>query len=272
VVFLSILLSGFFRPRWYETFLNSHLIFGVGAVAAIYLHKPTPLQVPPTLYLFVGICLQIFTGIVRFAQILYRNVTHKKFLCRAKIQAITYPNLNGEEIALSDAVRVHVKLPRAWEPQAGQYIYLCIPGVNYTAFAQLHPFYVAWRERNNGDTYAVLIVQKRRGFTKHLFLHREHLFDGDPEKRDLYQRNHLHGVKGIRAVIEGPYGRELSLDSYGTVLLFATDIGITGQLSYVDQLLDGYHNCEVKTRRISLFWQVESESKCQICLIRMTNS
>lgn len=198
---------------------------------------------------------------MRFAQILYRNVRYKKPLCRATIHSITYPNLNGEKIALSDAVHVHVKMSRAWQPRAGQYIYLCIPGVSYTAFAQLHPFYVAWWYRNNDDYYAVLIVQKHRGFTKHLFLHREDFFGPDPERRDFYKENYLSEVAGMRAVIEGPYGKELCLDSYGTVLLFATGVGIAGQLSYVDQLLDGYHNCEVKTRRISLFWQVDSESK-----------
>jgi NAD(P)H-flavin reductase len=65
----------------------------------------------------------------------------------------------------------------------------------------------------------------------------------------------------LAAVIEGPYGKGLNLDSYGTVLLFATGIGIAGQLPFVAQLLEGYHNYEVKTRRIALFWQVESESR-----------
>ncbi|RMJ04847.1 hypothetical protein CDV36_014480 [Fusarium kuroshium] len=63
----------------------------------------------------------------------------------------------------------------------------------------------------------------------------------------------------MAAVIEGPYGKEFNLDSYGTVLLFATGIGIAGQLPFVAQLLEGYHHYEVKTRRIALFWQVESE-------------
>lgn len=65
----------------------------------------------------------------------------------------------------------------------------------------------------------------------------------------------------MRAAIEGPYGKELRLDSYGTVLLFATGIGIAGQLPYVTQLLAGYLECKVKTRRIALFWEVESERK-----------
>ena len=63
------------------------------------------------------------------------------------------------------------------------------------------------------------------------------------------------------AVIEGPYGKELDLELYGTVLLFAIGIGIAGQLPYVIQLLEGYYNCEVKTWRIALFWELDSERK-----------
>ncbi|SLM37408.1 HTH CenpB-type DNA-binding domain [Lasallia pustulata] len=118
-------------------------------------------------------------------------------------------------------------------------------GVSYTLFAQLHPFYVSWWYRDDdGNDCVVFIIQRQRGFTKNLLLHTGDDFGDDSE---------------MRAVIEGPYGTELKLDSYGTVLLFATGIGIAGQLPYVEKLLEGYHNCEVKTRRIALFWEVESE-------------
>jgi len=43
--------------------------------------------------------------------------------------------------------------------------------------------------------------------------------------------------------------------------LFATGIRIAGQLPYVAQLLQGYLEGKVKTRRIALFWEVESERK-----------
>ena len=92
----------------------------------------------------------------------------------------------------------------------------------------------------------VFIVQKQRGFTKNLFLH------ANSNRSQNYE---------IRALVKGPYGKELDLKSYGTVLLFATGIGIAGMLPYVTQLLEGYHNCEVKTRRIALFWELESECK-----------
>ncbi|KAH7111757.1 hypothetical protein B0J11DRAFT_542940 [Dendryphion nanum] len=122
---------------------------------------------------------------------------------------------------------------------------LCTPGVSFTSFAQLHPFYISWRYCDDeGNNYVVFIVQRQRGFTKNLLFHTGNGFDGGSE---------------MSAVIEGPYGKELKLDSYGTVLLFATGIGIAGQLPYVEKLLEGYRNCEVKTRRIALFWEMGSE-------------
>ena len=77
----------------------------------------------------------------------------------------------------------------------------------------------------------------------------------------MYTGNSFINSSKIRAVIKGPYGKELKLDLYGTVLLFATGIGIASQLPYVKKPLKGYRNCEVKTRRIALFWEVESKYK-----------
>ncbi len=119
------------------------------------------------------------------------------------------------------------------------------PGVSYTAFAQSHPFSMAWWYRDMDDTdVVVIIVQPRRVFTRAPHRH---------------SADHLGTSAAMRAAIDGPYGTELRLESFGTVLLFATDVGIAGQLPYVKQLLDGYHNCQIKTRRIALFWEVRLE-------------
>ncbi|KAH8747607.1 hypothetical protein F5883DRAFT_368126, partial [Diaporthe sp. PMI_573] len=123
-----------------------------------------------------------------------------------------------------------------------QYVYLNIPGVSRTSFAQLHPYYIAWSYRKDDSDYIVLITEQRHGFTKQLCSHRSDEPD-DPPK--------------LAALVEGPYGRELGLSSYGTVLLFATGIGIAGQLSYVSQLFDQYGTRKSQTRRIVLYWQVE---------------
>lgn len=137
-----------------------------------------------------------------------------------------------------------MRLSRGWHHRAGQYVYLCVPGVSRTSFLQLHPFYVAWWYREGEFDYTVFIIEKYTGFTKFLV---------ECSSRD--RRAHEH----LTALIEGPYGKELELDLYGTVLLFATGIGIAGQLSYVSQLLQDYRSCETKTKRIALFWQVRPE-------------
>ena len=243
------MLSGILRWRFYELFANFHLLLVAAVAVALYLHNRTKVFAPPTVYLFSALCIYVVTGASRFAQLLYRNVRYGWPLNRASVRTITFKRSDGKqtrEIPLSDAVHVHVRLTRAWKPHAGQFVYLCIPGVSYTSFAQLHPFYVAWWYCEGSDDYVVFIVQKQRGFTDRLFLRRGNGLDRELE---------------MRAVVEGPYGKELELDLYGTVVLFATGIGIAGQLPYVSQLLAGYQNCEVKTRRITLFWQVDSESR-----------
>ena len=255
IVLLSSVAS--IRRYAYEIFSKLHLILGAIVIAAIYLHSPSKeLSTPPAVYLFAAICLQIFIAVLRFGQVLYRNVKYGKPLNRARIRQIAIKTPYGREIPVPDAVHVHIQLSRPWKPRAGQYVYLCIPGVSYTSFTQSHPFYVSWWYRDaEGNNVMVLIIQKRSGFTGSLFLH---------ANNDLVHNSEM------RAVIEGPYGNELNLESYGTVLLFATGIGIAGQLPYVTQLLEGCHNCEVKTRRIALFWELDSERKLSHTSMGMT--
>ncbi|GAB1319498.1 hypothetical protein MFIFM68171_09708 [Madurella fahalii] len=244
IIFLLILPSGILRPRMYEIFLNVHFVLSLAVLIFLYLHTPTDLLIPPAVYFFVAICLLIAAGCVRSGQVIYRNIRYRKPLSRASVRTITFKRSTGGDIPLSDAVHLHVRLSRGWKHRAGQYVYLCMPGVSRTSFAQLHPFYVAWWYRDGDDDYAVFIIQRRRGFTDRVF---------------AWRRNDYDKATDLATVLEGPYGKELSLDSYGTVLLFATGIGIAGQLPYVAQLLSGHHNYEVKTRRIALFWQVDSE-------------
>jgi predicted ferric reductase len=236
------------RQRAYEIFHKLHLILATILIVAIYLHsKSKELWTPPTVYLLAAIFLQILMGVLRSGEVLYRNVKYGKLLSRAIVRPITFKRSSDTDIPVTDAVHVHVQLSRSWRPRGGQYAYLCIPGVSYSSFVQWHAFYVSWWYRDaEGNDVVVFIVQKQRGFSRNLFLH---------ANSDLSQNY------GMRALVKGPYGKELDLKSYGTFLLFATGIGISGQLPYVTQLLEGYHNCEVKARRIALFWELESECK-----------
>ncbi|KAI1382607.1 uncharacterized protein F4822DRAFT_435284 [Hypoxylon trugodes] len=226
-IFLVILFSGLLWQRWYEAFFYLHFLLGSGAVAVIYLHSPAPLFALPTRYLFTAVCLQIASGMLRCSHILYQNVRYRRPLGRASIRTIKFwhpPTRSRSDDAAS----------------------LCETDLPVPDVVHLHPFYVAWRHRDRGNDYAVLIVQKQGGFSRRLFSRRG---------------NDVDSASDMMALVEGLYGKELRLDLYGTMLLFATGIGIASQLPYVEHLLTGYQNCEVKTQRIALFWEVESESK-----------
>ena len=143
ITIVAILLSadGIIRRRMYEVFSKLQLTFAAIVIIAIYLHSPSKnLLTSPTVYLAIGICLQTLTGILRIGQILYRNAKYGKPFSRAEIRTMTFRRPQGEDIPVLDAIHVHVRLSRPWEPQAGQYVYLSIPGLSYTSFAQAHPF------------------------------------------------------------------------------------------------------------------------------------
>jgi NAD(P)H-flavin reductase len=65
-----------------------------------------------------------------------------------------------------------------------------------------------WYPYDKDQDVVVFIVQRQMGFT--------HSLSSSTQPIEL------------RAIIEGPYGKEIHLNEYGIVLLFATGIGIAG--------------------------------------------
>ncbi len=58
------------------------------------------------------------------------------------------------------------------------------------------------------------------------------------------------------AWFSGPHGLTMNLGDYGSVTMVATGLGIAAQLPYLKELIKGYNNCKVQTRRIQLIWQI----------------
>jgi NAD(P)H-flavin reductase len=129
---------------------------------------------------------------------------------------------------------VSVTPPRPWDPKGGQYVKICIPYLSWSSCLQWHPFAISSYERVNNKMIIRLIIRERKGFTA-LLANR-----GDPE---------------MLALVDGPYGREIQLRSYGTVLLFASEIGIAGVLLYAQQILEDYDAQKTCCRKILLFWE-----------------
>lgn len=177
--------------------------------------------------------------------ILYRN-------CGRKLTKATVEALPG------DAVRVTLKMTRPWTFQPGQHIYLYIPSIGLWTS---HPFSVGWSEPEEGvsdekgmpmsrqDVIGLqkstisLLVRRRTGFTNKLFRRAE---------------ESSNGKVSLTALVEGPYGSIHSMDSYGTVVLFAGGVGITHHVPFVQHLVRGYAEGTVAARRITLVWIIQS--------------
>jgi hypothetical protein len=158
-----------------------------------------------------------------------------------------------------DLLRVALHLPRPWHVTPGQHLYLYIPSISLWTS---HPFSVCWCENqktldthdttadteknNNGHCQPqtiYILIRRRSGFTETL-------------ARRV--RRSVNQTLSVHAIVEGPYGTIHSLDSYGTVVLFAGGVRITHQLLYLRRLVRGRVDGTVAARRVTLVWVVRS--------------
>jgi hypothetical protein len=97
------------------------------------------------------------------------------------------------------------------------------------------------------------IIRARAGMTRKLFL---------AASKSPSQSITTYGA------VEGPYpGAVHSLNSYGTVLLFAAGVGITHQLSFAWELLSGAGQGVGVTQRVVILWAVRTE-ECAVWVRR----
>jgi predicted ferric reductase len=187
---------------------------------------------------------------LRMIRVLFRNLGRNG--ARADVQALP-----------GDAVRVTIKVARSWNFTCGSHAYLYMPMIGLWTS---HPFSVAWSQDESSmleyddkekplpmthqdllegekKQYFSFIIRRRTGFTN-----------------SLYNKaaNSPNGRFSTLCFTEGPYGSQ-SMASYGTVLLFAAGVGITHQVPHVRELVAGYGNGNVSTRKVLLVWIIQSQ-------------
>jgi predicted ferric reductase len=237
------------RHAFYETFLNIHRFMVLVSLVGVYIHleRHGLPQVPWLQLVF------IFWGgewAIRFFTTTYHGFSLKK---RSRVTVEAMPG---------EACRVTIDMVRPWTPRPGCNVHIYMPAL---ALWSSHPFSVAWSPPMSppleskemtlptleGEAIAPMAARKsnqislicraRTGLTRKMY---EKAAKSPNEKFTTF------------GFIEGPYGGHHSLDSYGTVLLFAGGVGITHQVMYIKHLVDGFHHSKTATQKIVLIWTV----------------
>ncbi|KAF2472965.1 ferric reductase [Lindgomyces ingoldianus] len=237
------------RHAFYETFLTLHRLSIAAALLGVWFHMAKhALPQLPWVYLFLSFLLLEFLG--RAFRIIYYNSSWK----RRTWTKVTIEALPGE------ASRVSFELARTWTAKPGSSAHIYLPSIAWFAS---HPFSIAWSkpredvqvndeklpktikdlEIKDGPSTVSCVIRARTGMTRKLY-------------------NKVSGSKcgtvQTWGIVEGPYGGYHSLDSYGTVVLFAAGVGITHQISFVRHLLIGHNNRSVAARKVCLVWSVQN--------------
>ncbi|EPS41877.1 hypothetical protein H072_4164 [Dactylellina haptotyla CBS 200.50] len=260
MIFLLLQSPSIIRHAFYEVFLTLHILGAVLVVVTLYYHLQL-IHNKWLLHLQVAIGLWAAERAVRFLSIIYRNVG--RTTTKATLTALS-----------TEAVRVTLDMPRPFKFRPGQHVYLYLPTV--TGW-QSHPFSVAWADenaplvwdekkddlpRNRQDVYGPqkttveLIVRRRTGATNSMF----NKAAASPDSTAV-----------VPAFVEGPYGTHHSLASFGTVVLFAGGVGITHQLPNVLELVQGYVDGTVATRKVTLIWVLQNPEHLQWVKRQMTS-
>ncbi|RDW86345.1 ferric reductase family protein [Aspergillus mulundensis] len=230
------------RHAFYETFLHLHIAFAALSFAYLWIHLDGR---NAQNFLLAAIILWALERFARLAIIVYRNIGGRT--TTAVVEALP-----------GDAMRITLKLSRPWTFEPGQHMYLYIPAIGWWTS---HPFSIGWSDTEDAmsdekslpvssrDAYGPqtttvsLLVRRRTGFTDKLF------------QRAV---NAVDCRVSLTAFAEGPYGSIHSMDSYGSVLLFAGGVGITHLVPFCRHLVKGYADGTVAARRVTLIWIIQS--------------
>ncbi|CAG8234733.1 unnamed protein product [Penicillium salamii] len=231
------------RHAFYETFLHLHIAIAAVCMGFLWVHLN---GYAAQTYLLATIILWALERATRLIIIVYRN-------CGRESTTAFVEAMHG------DCMRITLRMARPWTFRPGQHIYLYIPSVGWTTS---HPFSVGWSETqdsmsdekslplNSQDLMNApqketisLLVRRRTGMTDKLF---QRAVNAPDSKITL------------RAFAEGPYGNIHTMDSYGSVMLFAGGVGITHHVPFVRHLVDGFANGTVAARRVTLVWIIQS--------------
>jgi predicted ferric reductase len=231
LIVLALLTMPLCRAYLYEVFLKTHLALSMLALYAIW-RRLGPGIHQNHIFLLIASGIYTSTAALRTVRTLHNSFSWSSGWSRAEIKKY------------HEATCLSISLPRARKFQAGQYIYLWAPGVSFTSIFQSHPYIVTWwNENTEGLTdHISILVKTQSGFS-----------------RDLQTLSSGQGQLLVN--VDGPYGRGLNTSPFATLVLLATGIGITTQISLAKSAMKEMKASRNALCRISIIWQMDQECK-----------
>ena len=251
--------ASYFVRRITSLLSGMHTLLALSAIGGMLWHL-IPGEFMTILLPTLSVTVWAITSLVRLARI-YRNGGTAVYISRSR-QGLR-------------AFGFVVRVPRNVSFDPGTYLYLYF-GRQWRYRLQSLPMMLAWYEHREEDgrnvTDLTFFVQPRGGLTRRL-------------EREL-QLSHL-SRRGLPVWIEGPYGQDLHLERYETVMLAAQGIGIAGVLPYARHLLQRrFRDGKIKellklaatprkydlqnslhrdaTRIVDLFWELEENGQDEL--------
>lgn len=260
MVFILLQSPSVVRHAFYETFLHLHQLAAFVTILGVYVHIDLG-KLPQKPYIRLIVAIWVTERCIRWFRLIYLNLSRRRGSTKVVVEA-----LPGE------ACRVTIFLPRGISIAPRSHVYAYLPSISWW---MSHPFSVAWTElitttttfptlpptpttpnslekqsakflplsSNKTATTVSLIMSARTGMTRKLY------------SRASASTNSTYHTSGY---LEGPYSGHDSLNSYGTVVLFAGGVGITHHLLTIRHLLASSRHGTVATRKIVLVWSVRT--------------
>ncbi|KAK4252392.1 ferric reductase like transmembrane component-domain-containing protein [Corynascus novoguineensis] len=243
-VALCIQASSIFRHAYYETFKVAHIALAILSIIGLWYHLDLK-KLPQLKYLYAVVVLWVFDRLARLVRVGYRNIGAGG--TKTLVEALP-----------GGACRVTVTMARPWDFKPGQHAYLYMPTIS---FWQSHPFTVAWSDEADHHNAEEKLPMRRQDILGHKKTTFSFIIRGRTGfTGSLYNRVAARpdGKMVTRCLVEGPYRGSSRLHSYGTVMLFAGGVGITQAVPHVRDLVAGYSNGTVATRKVIMVWTIQS--------------
>ncbi|CZR64892.1 uncharacterized protein PAC_14792 [Phialocephala subalpina] len=243
------------RQFRFELFLKVHLLLSFITIGLLLWHL-LPGNITKLLYPIIALFLWFSNAMFRLRQIRYNSVgartKHQQVLITKYLRSPHIPgNLSDPEVG---ALKLEVEFERPMNIKPGQYLYISTNDLRFRHGFQSRPFAIVWW--NDAPVGGGLVMTEQTKASGLTFL----IEPRDGFTARLTKENALNHLS-----LDGPYGQDLRLESYDTVLLVAKGIGIAGMLSYAKQLIwwksNSLQKRRVITRKLDIYWELDDNGQ-----------